>query len=113
MKVLLVAGPRNEEKINKLLEIKRTHPGDWPEIWTEYAYTQEEEWYNALYYACGEHKDIMLADQAEYLHYYLLNEETEYYAARMCSSEYDAPPSNSNLLDVIELQQGVNNARII
>lgn len=76
MKVILEVGPRNEELIEKVREAKLNGEDVW-EIGKP-----SSEMYDALYYAC-ECGDIMLEDQARFLQWLLLHEETEYYTERM------------------------------
>lgn len=90
MKVLLVAGPRNEELIREILEVKArltSDPDDdvlmdeWQAFVDDCA-CKGDEYMDALYYAC-ENGDEMLAEQAKYFHDCLLYDEVHYYAARM------------------------------
>ena len=90
MKVLLVAGPRNEELIREILDAKARLTADpdddelmyeWMQFVSDCAY-KGDEYMDALYYAC-ENGDDMLAEQARYFHDCLLHDEVRYYAARM------------------------------
>lgn len=83
MKVVLVPGPRNEELIEKIREIKQKQ--DWDNLSIE----GSSEMYDAMYYAC-ECGSIMLEDQRRYLEWLLLEEESQYYEERMLSDlEHD------------------------
>ena len=90
MKVQLVAGPRNEELIREILEVKARLAADpdddelmdeWMQFVDDCAY-KGDEYMDALYYAC-ENGDAMLEEQARYFHDCLLYDEVRYYAARM------------------------------
>ncbi len=83
MKVKLIPGPRDEEKIAAILNAKKTMSlDDWYDFCGKCAWTHDDTWFDALYYAC-ENGDEMLADQAQYFQYCLLYEEHDYYAERM------------------------------
>ena len=82
MKVKLIPGPRDEEKIAAILNARKTSLEDWYDFCMECAWTHDDTWFDALYYAC-ENGDEMLADQEAYFQYCLLNEEHDYYAERM------------------------------
>ena len=90
MKVILEVGPRNEELIEKVREAKLNGEDVW-EIGKP-----SSEMYDALYYAC-ECGDIMLEDQARFLQWLLLHEETEYYTERMLiDTNHDSSMNNSS-----------------
>ena len=83
MKVKLIPGPRDEAKIAAILNARETmSPEDWDDFCGKCAWTYDDAWFDALYYAC-ENGDEMLADQAQYFHDCLLYEEHGYYAERM------------------------------
>ena len=82
MKVVLMAGPRNEEMIREIHEKKATLAAeDWMDYCISNAYLGDE-FFDALYYAC-ENGDEMLADQAHYFHEQLLRSEGCYFVARL------------------------------
>ena len=82
MKVVLIPGPRNEELIAEMLEVKsRMDAEEWEEYMTD-CVCQGDEYMDAMYYIC-ENGDEMLEDQAAYLHERLIYDEKYYYAGRM------------------------------
>ena len=82
MKVVLVAGPRNEEMVREIREMKETLSAeDWMEYCSSNAHLGDE-FFDALYYAC-ENADEMIQEQAQYFHDLLLWDEAGYFVARL------------------------------
>ena len=82
MKVILEAGPRNEELIREIREMKEILSAeDWMEYCSSHAYLGDE-FFDALYYAC-ENADEMIQEQAQYFHNLLLWDEACYFVARL------------------------------
>lgn len=80
MKVVLVPGPRNEELINLIKQVKAE---DTEEAWEKLQeYEGTEEYMDALFYAC-DYGEEMLRDQMEYFQWALMEEEDEYFTQRM------------------------------
>ena len=81
MKVKLIPGPRDEEKIAAIKELKTKNTS---EEWEGFVLNcaEEEALLDALYYAseCGESG---LQDQEEYFYDLLLDDESNYFAARL------------------------------
>ncbi len=83
MKVKLIPGPRDEEKIAAIIHARNTCTAEeWEEFCTNCTYTHDDTWFDALYYAC-EDGDTALKEQEEYYLDCLLMNEMEFYAARM------------------------------
>ena len=83
MQVKLIPGPRDEDKIAEILNARRTMSLDeWYDFCADCAWTHDDSWFDALYYAC-ENGDEMLAEQAAYFQERLLYDEHFYYADRM------------------------------
>lgn len=81
MKVKLIPGPRNEEKIAAIKEIQKTcTPEDWEGFVLNCA--EDEALLDALYYA-SEYGESGLQDQEEYFYDLLLDDESNYFAARL------------------------------
>ena len=80
MKIVLVPGPRNEELINLIKQVKAE---DTEEAWEKLQeYEGAEEYMDALFYAC-DYGEEMLRDQMEYFQWALMEEEVEYFTQRM------------------------------
>jgi len=81
MKVKLIPGPRDEEKIAAIKEIYKTST---PEEWEGFVLNcaEEEHLMDALYYAseCGEDG---MKDQEQYFNDLLMNDERNHFAARL------------------------------
>ena len=87
MQIMIIPGPRDEQQIH---QIKRNHEMLSEEDWKSYVldWSDDEEWLDALYYACGESQEA-LAEQAEYFHERLIYDEHHYYAYRLAKLEID------------------------
>ena len=83
MKIQMIAGPRNEELITKMKELRENDYDEMYDYFDELiADYGESVAYDTLYYAC-EDGDEMLASQTAYFQYILFNDEREYYVERM------------------------------
>lgn len=81
MKVKLIPGPRNEEEIAAIKEIQKTCTlEDWEGFVLNCA--EDEALLDALYYA-SEYGESGLQDQEEYFYDLLLDDESNYFAARL------------------------------
>lgn len=81
MTIKLIPGPRNEEKI---AAIKVIYKSSTPEEWEGFVLNcaGKEDLLDALYYAseCGEDG---MQDQEDYFYDLLMNDERNYFAARL------------------------------
>ena len=86
MKVKLIPGPRDEEKIALIRTMKATLDEDeWINFFDGLANDYSN--FDSMYYAC-ENGDEMLEDQARYFDDCLSWDERYYYAARMGGYEF-------------------------
>ena len=105
MKVVLVPGPRNEELINLIKQVKASDTDEAWERLQEYEYRNPEAYMDALFYACqcGEE---MLREQIEYFQYALMEEEKEYFVQRMLA-DYTHRRNLEILAKEVDEKQGV------
>lgn len=83
MKVKIIPGPRDEEKIRAIMNARETlSASEWEEFCSCCVSTHDDTWFDALYYAC-EDGDKALQEQEEYYLDSLLYGEEDFYAARM------------------------------
>lgn len=83
MRIQMIAGPRNEELIAKMKELRENDYEAMEEYFEELISDYGESVaYDTLYYAC-QCGDEMLASQAAYFEYLLFNDEQQYYIDRM------------------------------
>ena len=88
MKVKLIPGPRDEEKISAIRNARNTLTEEqWKEFCSDCVNTQDDTWFDALYYACDD-GDKVLQEQETYFLDALLNDEKECYAERMGNYEW-------------------------
>ena len=91
MKVKLIPGPRDEEKISAVLNARKTlSEDDWVEFVGDCCGRDDREaWFDAFYYAGG-NGDAAIAEQAFYFYEQLIYEEYSYFADRLAGySDYD------------------------
>ena len=81
MTIKLIPGPRDEAKIASIKEI---HKMSTPEGWEGFVLNcaEEEALLDALYYA-SEYGEDGLQDQEDYFYDLLLDDESNYFAARL------------------------------
>jgi hypothetical protein len=81
MTIKLIPGPRDEEKISAIIEIHKTST---PEQWEDFVLNcaENETLLDALYYA-SEYGEGGLQDQEDYFYGLLLDDESNYFAARL------------------------------
>ncbi len=83
MRIQMIAGPRNEELIAKMKELRENDYDEMYDYFDELICDYGESVaYDTLYYAC-EDGDEMLTSQTAYFEYMLFNDEREYYVERM------------------------------
>ena len=91
MKVKLIPGPRDEEKISAVLNARKTlSEDDWVEFVSDCCGSDDREaWFDAIYYAGG-NGDAAIAEQAFYFYEQLIYEEYSYFAGRLAGyTDYD------------------------
>lgn len=87
MKIEIIPGTRDEEKIK---EIKEARQRLTDEEWQEYCFNlvcESEDWYDALYYA-SEDGDTVLEKWEWYFLERLMDDEKYYYAGDMGGFDY-------------------------
>ena len=87
MKIKLVPGTRDEEKISQIAEARQMLSAD---EWEEYCYdraSENDEWLDAMYYA-SEYGDETLEKWGRYFLDLLTDEKKYYFAADMGGLEY-------------------------
>lgn len=83
MKVKIIPGPRDEEKIRAITNAHETlSASEWEEFCYKCVSTHDDTWFDALYYACKD-GDAALREQEEYFLDTILCGEEDFYAARM------------------------------
>ena len=91
MKVKLIPGPRDEEKISAVLNARKSlSEDDWVEFVGDCCGRDDREaWFDAFYYAGG-NGDAAIAEQAFYFYEQLIYEEYSYFADRLAGyTDYD------------------------
>ena len=88
MKVVIVPGARNEERI---AEIAKIRSDSTEEEWMDYvignASRRNSEWFDALYYSDEANNREALQEQARYFDDMLLQDESLYFAERLTKLE--------------------------
>lgn len=88
MRIQIIPGPRNEEKIETVNQIYALNNlEEWEAFVNDCA--EDEEWLDALCHAAGTFGKQALEEQAKYLHERLLDDERYYFAARLGGIDTD------------------------
>jgi len=84
VKVKLIPGPRDEEKIAAVLNAKKVSEDDYyVDFVFNLCYSDDiDAWLDALYYAGG-YGDAALHSQEEYFNWALVEEEIDYFINRL------------------------------